>query len=187
MLRAALDAAGHTTTTIVARIDRDPIATDYPGDAGVRAAVHALTAHYPSCDAAARQCTRSRTPAGAFARARQAQREYGVELWSSEDYSCWSDPLGAARWANNINAQYIGGNITLMSAWHLASAFYSTVAFWNEGMLSATQPWSGHFKASPTLWASAHTTQFTRPGICRRGRRRAECGWFVCVLQRCHA
>lgn len=67
-------------------------------------------------------------------------------------------------WASEVNSQYIGGNITMVSAWHLVSAFYPTVAFWNEGMISATQPWSGHFVASPTVWASAHTTQFTRAG-----------------------
>jgi hypothetical protein len=34
-------------------------------------------------------------------------------------------------------------------------------------MISATQPWSGNYLASPTIWASAHTTQFTRPGKSR--------------------
>ena len=67
-------------------------------------------------------------------------------------------------WASEVNSQYIGGNITMVSAWHLVSAFYPTVAFWNEGMISATQPWSGHYVASPTIWASAHTTQFTVAG-----------------------
>ena len=91
----------------------------------------------------------------------QAHRQYGVQLWTSEDYSCWTDSFGASVWANEVNSQYIGGNITLVSAWHLVSAFYPTVSFWNEGLLSATQPWSGHYVASPTIWATAHTTQFT--------------------------
>jgi hypothetical protein len=25
----------------------------------------------------------------------QSYREYGVEIWSSEDYSCWTDSVGA--------------------------------------------------------------------------------------------
>jgi len=94
----------------------------------------------------------------------QAHCTYGVELWSSEDYSCWTDPLGAAVWASEVNSQWIGGNITLISAWHLVNAAYPTVSFWNEGIISASQPWSGHFVAAPTVWASAHTTQFTTPG-----------------------
>ena len=28
----------------------------------------------------------------------------------------------------------------------------------------ASEPWSGHFAVTPTLWATAHTTQFTQPG-----------------------
>ena len=84
-----------------------------------------------------------------------------MQLWTSEDYSCWTDSFGASVWANEVNSQYVGGNITLVSAWHLVSAFYATVSFWNEGLLSATQPWSGHYVASPTIWATAHTTQFT--------------------------
>jgi galactosylceramidase len=164
-LRATLDAAGHTATTIVASDKSwDPISTDYLANAQLRTAVAALTSHYPSCDAAAGTCTGRNSHTG-YVHAQQAHLEHGVELWSSEDYSCWTDPLGAARWASDVNSQYIGGNITLVSAWHLASSFYPTVPFWNEGMISATQPWSGHFVTSPTVWASAHTTQFTWPGI----------------------
>jgi galactosylceramidase len=28
----------------------------------------------------------------------------------------------------------------------------------------AWQPWSGHYVVPPTVWASAHTTQFVAPG-----------------------
>jgi hypothetical protein len=47
------------------------------------------------------------------------------------------------------------------------SAFYPTVAFWNEGLMSATEPWSGHYVVPPTVWVTAHTTQFTKAGISR--------------------
>eukprot|EP01052_Picozoa_sp_SAG31_P008435 SAG31_NODE_426_length_15814_cov_25.737066_7_plen_1209_part_00 len=167
-LRKALDAHGHGTTKIVAS-DRDwePISSDFLKDPDLRSSVDALTQHYPHCDASngapgkgkGAHCGASNQNALA------AHREYGVQLWSSEDYSCWTDSQGAGVWASEINSQYIGGNITMVSAWHLVSAFYPTVAFWNEGMMSATEPWSGYFVASPTLWASAHTTQFTRPGM----------------------
>ena len=168
-LRATLDAQGHAATQIVAS-DRlwDPIAADYLANASLRAAVDALTQHYPHCDATegkpAGKCTAdSRGSANAL----RANAEFGVPLWSSEDYSCWTDSLGAGVWAQEINSQFVGGNINMVSAWHLASAFYSSVAFWNEGMVSATQPWSGHFEASPTIWATAHTTQFTTAGKSR--------------------
>lgn len=51
--------------------------------------------------------------------------------------------------------------ISMFETWQ---AFYSTIAFWNEGVMSSVEPWSGHYVASPTLWATAHTTQFTRAG-----------------------
>ena len=190
-LRRTLDAAGHRTTSIVGsdkgwevrvspqsaatiqslteRLPAQPIGSDFLADAGIRSAVSALTQHYPHCDA------RPGVPGAGKGKycgstnhnALQAHRQYGVQLWSSEDYSCWTDSVGAGVWASEINSQWIGGNISMVSAWHLVSAFYPSVAFWNEGMISATQPHSGHYVLSPTVWVSAHTTQFTVPGKSR--------------------
>lgn len=51
-LRKALDGAGHGSTSIVASDDLwEPIATDYLNHSEIRAAVGALTQHYPHCDA----------------------------------------------------------------------------------------------------------------------------------------
>ena len=36
--------------------------------------------------------------------------------------------------------------------------------FWGPGLVYAWQPWSGHYVVPPTVWASAHTTQFAQPG-----------------------
>lgn len=167
-LRKTLDAHGHREVSIVASDSGwEPISSDYLADPEMRAAIGALTQHYPHCDAVpgtpgegqGRNCGKSNH------NALTAHKEYGVEIWSSEDYSCWTDTNGAGVWASEINSQYIGGNISMISAWHLVSAFYPTVSFWNEGMISATQPWSGSYVISPTVWASAHSTQFTRPGM----------------------
>jgi galactosylceramidase len=167
-LRRALDAHNHKDVTIVAS-DRmwEPISGDYMSNPQTRSVVDALTQHYPHCDGSRgapgpgtdTQCGKSNKNALA------ANNKYGVKLWSTEDYSCWTDALGAGVWAGEVNSNYVGGNITMTSAWHLASAFYPTIAFWNEGLLGAQEPWSGHFVPSPTLWASAHTTQFTVAGV----------------------
>jgi galactosylceramidase len=179
-LRRVLNEHGHQSVQIVGS-DRlwEPMASDYLADPDIRQAISALTQHYPRCDARggspgtgkSKQCTDSNH------NALKAHNEYGVQLWTSEAYSCWTDAVGAGVWANEINSNYIGGNITMDSAWHIVSAFYSSVSFWNEGMISATQPWSGNYLASPTLWASAHTTQFTRNGksrYLRQGRGAGE-------------
>jgi hypothetical protein len=35
-----------------------------------------------------------------------------------------------------------------------------------HGLMSACQPWSGHYREQPTLYAVAHTTQFAKPRTC---------------------
>jgi galactosylceramidase len=159
-LRGALDDAGFTGTRIVAS-DRfwDPAAKDFMGSPAMRAATAALTQHYPNCDASGHgsQCS------AAFPDAVAAHAEYGVPLFSTEDYSCWTDDNSAVHWASKLNNNYLGGNVTFFSAWYLLTSFYPTVAFWNDGLLRATGPWGGHYELSPTLWATAHYTQFTQP------------------------
>jgi galactosylceramidase len=34
----------------------------------------------------------------------------------------------------------------------------------NDGFVNCYEPWSGHYEVTPSLWAVAHTTQFTAPG-----------------------
>jgi hypothetical protein len=34
----------------------------------------------------------------------------------------------------------------------------------NDGFVNCYEPWSGHYDVTPSLWAVAHTTQFTAPG-----------------------
>jgi hypothetical protein len=36
--------------------------------------------------------------------------------------------------------------------------------YWGPGLLYAWQPWSGHYAVPPTVWSSAHTTQFSEVG-----------------------
>ena len=42
-------------------------------------------------------------------------------------------------------------------------------------MMSATEPWSGHYSLQPPLYAMMHTTQFTKPGVCRY----LDTGWGI--------
>ena len=160
-LREALDAAGFTSTKIVGS-DRfwDPYASAYMNSAALRNATAALSQHYPNCGPTGTggQCPNAVSPNAVL-----AHKEYGIPLFSTEDYSCWSDDNAAVHWASKLNNNYIGGNITFYSVWYLATAFYPSVAFWNDGLLRATQPWGGHYELSPTVWATAHYTQFTEP------------------------
>jgi hypothetical protein len=96
-LRQTLNAHGHQSTSIVGS-DRnwEPIASNYLADTEIRDAIGALTQHYPHCDA--RPGFPGKGKGGMCSEtnmnALKAHNEYNVQLWTSEDYSCWTDLLG---------------------------------------------------------------------------------------------
>ena len=61
---------------------------------------------------------------------------------------------------------------------NFADAWYSILPFahpdprdpvggYGHGLMSADQPWSGHYRVMPPLYMLAHTTQLVRPGVCK--------------------
>jgi galactosylceramidase len=175
VLRAALDAAGHASTTLVASDMDWSIAPFLLNTTELRGAFGAIGAHYPSYTA---------TP--------DAQAT-GLPLWASEDYSNFNGGTGndngngdgsnggnwgAACWARTVNRNYVNGNITAAVMWHMASAIDDHMWWYGASALNAPQPWSGHYQVTPTLWSFAHTTQFTSPGwhYLRNG---SGCGWLA--------
>jgi hypothetical protein len=48
--------------------------------------------------------------------------------------------------------------------WPMMASDYQNLAFHDEGLITANQPWSGAYSVSRTLWSIAQTTQFTSPG-----------------------
>jgi galactosylceramidase len=72
---------------------------------------------------------------------------------------------------------FILSNMTSTLSWATLWAVYPNVdvfegsgdavsgdKFWGPGLLYAWQPWSGHYAIPPTVWASAHTCQFSEVG-----------------------
>lgn len=53
--------------------------------------------------------------------------------------------------------------MTATLAWNAVASFYSGLSFDNTGLMSAQSPWSGSYSVLGTIWATAQTTQFTRP------------------------
>ncbi|MFC0540268.1 discoidin domain-containing protein [Kutzneria chonburiensis] len=84
-------------------------------------------------------------------------------LWASEQGSQPYD-TGAAPLARALNRQYIDGRITGAVNWSLEWSAYQGLPFAGDGLLLANEPWSGHYTVGPSVWATAHTTQFTQPG-----------------------
>lgn len=108
----------------------------------------------------------------------------GKVLWASEDLWSEADWPGAACWAKTFNQNFIRMNLTSTVAWSTVWSAYPKVdlfggihnattrgdpgisadGYWGPGLMYAWQPWSGYYVVPPTVWASAHTTQFVEPG-----------------------
>ncbi|MEV5750608.1 discoidin domain-containing protein [Actinoallomurus sp. NPDC052308] len=93
----------------------------------------------------------------------QAARDLGKPLQASEQGSLPYDS-GAAPLARALNRPYIDGAMTSTINWSLIASWYDTMPFQAAGLMGANEPWSGAYVAGASVWAVAHTTQFTRPG-----------------------
>ena len=90
----------------------------------------------------------------------------GTPLWASEDWS-WTGKdwggAGALNLARIYNKFYIRDKITKTLIWAPIGSIYKSVTWDKAGAMKANSPWSGYYEVWPTIWATAHTTQFTEP------------------------
>src|SRR5581483_2523808 len=66
--------------------------------------------------------------------------------------------------AQALNRDYVAEGLTADINWSLIAAWYPTLPFAGDGLMLADQPWSGNYYVGKSIWAMAHTAQFTRPG-----------------------
>ena len=149
--KAALRTNGLTSIKVVASDDWPKnslwaIATEMRKDPALNDAIDIVGAHgpgwggYPTADAAA----------------------LGKPLWDSEGH--FDEKLPFNQMARNINRNYAGGKVTAAIYWPIVSAIYDNLPYDNIGLIKCNQPWSGHYVVTPSVWAMAHTAQFTQPG-----------------------
>lgn len=101
-----------------------------------------------------------------------AARSVGKPLWSSEDQpNSGSGPYLSRDWqiggrilAHLYNRNYVDGAMTATEIWSPVTSYYDILPAPHSGLMYANTPWSGHYKVQGAIWATAHTTQFAKPG-----------------------
>ncbi len=93
-----------------------------------------------------------------------AARDCGKAIWASEDGPWNGNWSGASALAKAYNRNYIDGRMTKTIIWSPVTAYYDNLPLPGSGVMRANSPWSGHYQVQPALWATAHTTQFAKPG-----------------------
>ena len=86
-------------------------------------------------------------------------------VWCSEGgvgwQTSWTSAVTAAR---EYNRNYINSKMTMTGIWCPISSYYDMLPAGGHGLMKANTPWSGYYYVAPTIWATAHTTQFAAPG-----------------------
>lgn len=169
-LRAALDAHGYRSVVIVATDTYSTrhksawaIAANMAQDPALARAVGVIGIH----DACGAKSQGFACRGSALARELSASRH--TLLWQSElgRMRNGAEPLGdaaPAALARDLNAGFLDARLTATLLWPLVDAMPAGLPYAERGLVSADQPWSGHFHVSPLVAVVAQTTQFTEPG-----------------------
>ena len=154
-LRSTLNADGYSGVQIVGADSDWSIASDIASNSTFANAVSIIGVHYPCAGGdggSADTCTGNATATST-----------GKPLWASENGSQDLNS-GAPALIRSITRGYVDGNLTAYINWPLVAAVYPDLPYDTDGLVQASQPWSGFYTVGASLWATAQVTQFTQPG-----------------------
>ena len=150
MLRKGLDAAGYKHIQIVGGDSASwDIAHDYMSHPSLHGSVDILGYHYPGL-------SNYVSPPDAI--------NSELPIWASEEFSAFNDWKGGACWARILTSGFVYGNFSAFIAWNLIASYYDHMPYSQSSLMTANEPWSGHYDVNFPIWTSAHHTQFTKPG-----------------------
>jgi hypothetical protein len=87
----------------------------------------------------------------------------GKPLWASEIGSANYNG-GARGLAVMYNNGFVDLHMTSFTNWSTIWSVLPGMPYNGAGLMLADEPWSGHYEVGLSIWATAHTTQFTQPG-----------------------
>lgn len=150
-LKKTLADAGYPHVKIVAKDGGSDICQSMASDKEYAEAVDIIGLHYPSDFSDYTTCHSLKKP-----------------FWASEESSSYDDINGAACWARVVTSHYVEARITSSIMWNLIGSYYHGTNWYASSMLTAVEPWSGHYSTQDedlaVVYATAHVTQFTKVG-----------------------
>jgi Glycosyl hydrolase family 59/Ricin-type beta-trefoil lectin domain/Glycosyl hydrolase family 59 central domain len=153
-LRSTLNADGYSGVQIVGADSDWSIANDIDDNSAFANAVQVIGAHYP-CDGNGGNADTCSTTSQALSS--------GKQLWASENGS-QDENSGAPALIRSIVRGYTDAQLTAYINWPLIAAIPPNLPFPTDGLMTASQPWSGNYSVGESTWATAQVTQFTQPG-----------------------
>lgn len=149
--RQALNDAGYSQLKVVGDDSFDwKIAEDIQKDPAFAASFDIIGMHYPGAEPKNKEHWKTCLDTG--------KAISGAEIGSQTYHG------GAKGLARLYNQGYIGSRMSSFINWSTIWAVLAGMPYSGDGLMLADEPWSAHYVVGLSIWATAHTTQFTQIG-----------------------